>query len=94
MASDPYLVPDPGIQESIGAGSGLKELQMGTLIQVSTQYLLEREVPWKEQQVGIGEGFPEEVVFELGPEGQAGVCQAEDREGCSWQGYRVCGLEM
>lgn len=30
MASDPYLVLDPGIRESIGAGPGLKELQVDT----------------------------------------------------------------
>lgn len=33
----------------------------------------------------LWDGFPEEAVFELEPEGQVGVCLAEDRERCCWQ---------
>lgn len=38
------------------------------------------------------DGFQEEVLFELGPKGQVGVFQAEEREGCCWQRDGVCSL--
>lgn len=55
----------------------------GAPTEVSTQDLLGQEGRAKERATGESwDGFPEEVLFELGPKGQAGVCQAEHREGC------------